>query len=93
MRSDVRFALIPTLSKATKPTVFASLDNLCRRIHRLRGEAPLQLEDHTLYLQGDGLEGRRADAFYTLAESGTRDRFLGWAWLDGASWRALQAAL
>ncbi len=93
MHHDVRFALIHTLTNATKPTLCSSLDSLCKRIHRARGEATLELQDFTLHLQGDGLEGRRAVAVYTLSDTGMRERFIGWAWLDGASWRALRAAL
>ena len=91
MPNDVRFALLPTLT--SKPITFPKLDQLCRRIHRERRGAPLQLKDQKVHLYGDGPEGRRMVGVYTLSDSSTPSGFLGWAWADGASWRALQAAL
>ena len=91
MPTDVRFALLQTLT--SKPIVFASLDQLCRRIHRDRRGGKLQLKDDKVHLDGRSTEGSRMVAVYTLSESGTPQGFLGWAWLNGASWRALQAAL
>ena len=91
MPNGVRFALLTSLT--SKPIAFAQLDQLCRRIHRDRRGAQLQLKDHKVHLDGDGPEGRRMVGVYTLSESSTPSGFLGWAWADGASWRALQAAL
>ena len=93
MHADVRFALIASLSPGLEPSTFTDLKGLCRRIHKLRGTAALQLKPYTLHLYGDPPEGRRAVAVYVLAEDSSSERFVGWAWLDGGDWRQLRSAL
>jgi hypothetical protein len=86
----VRFGLFPEIG-CTEPTrAFASAAELAGALQRRRGGRPIQLQDQRLVC------GRcEADvvAVYTLDEGGYRDAFLGFAYLAGAGWRALQAEL
>ena len=92
LQNGVRFALVEHLGRGGRPIVFRSLDALCRAIHRRRRGAPLQLADHKMHMGGKWGE-RRTVGVYTQSDTGQPISFIGWAWLDGASWRALQAAL
>lgn len=86
------FALLTSLPANDKPVGFQTIDALAARIHMMRRGAPLSLSDVSLTFKGDRAS-RRAVAVYTQDESGSRDSFLGYAWVNGQSWRALSTAL
>jgi hypothetical protein len=86
------FALITSLPRTEKPTGFQTLDALAARIHKLRRGAALSHDDVNLTFKGQAA-ARRAVAVYTQDEGGTRDSFIGYAWLNGQSWSSLSAAL
>lgn len=87
----VRFALYPDIGGSARPMVFPSLDRLCRRIHRERDGAAIELLDAPLMLGGEAL----ADcvSIWTRDAAGMRDRFLGAAFAEGRDRQQLQAAL
>jgi hypothetical protein len=73
-----------------KPRAFDSAQALARAIHRRREGRAIEVKDAVLTR---GLAHLDAVGVYTLDEAGVRDRFLGFAYLAGAGWRALQAEL
>lgn len=90
MTPGVPYALFPCLGPLTRPWGYASLSALARRIHRDRGPDALQLRPVRVRF-------RDADRELTevLAEDqqAGRVRRIGFAWIAGRDWRALQAAL
>lgn len=86
------FALVPDARPGTKPTVYRSLDDLVRRIHRDRAGQALQLNDDRLFVRSEAAP-RKVVAVYGLDQVGGRTRFIGYAWLKGQGREALQAAL
>jgi hypothetical protein len=93
MPHAVRYALLPELSPTAKPVVFPDLDSLARRIHRDRDGQTLDLtEIEDLELQGRP-DATRGVAVWTLDAGNDRDRFLGFAWLDGGGLQLLQLGL
>lgn len=93
MAADARFALLTRLDPMTKPTVFTDVDALARRIQRDRGLQGLDMEDvEDLELAGRP-DPTPAVAVWTTDVDSRRDRFLGYAWLDGHGLEVLKAAL
>lgn len=86
------FALLDSHPASDKPRTFRTVDALAARIHQLRQDAALNLADFDLTFAGENAP-RRTVAVYTQDESGSRTGFIGYAWVNGRSWRALQAAL
>ncbi|MDP3853176.1 hypothetical protein [Phenylobacterium sp.] len=91
-RAAYDYALLANLHPLTKPMVFADLSALARRIHRDRQGQALQLRNDRVHLAFDG-SIRRVVAVYGEDQVGQRTRFIGYAWLNGRDWEALQAAL
>lgn len=88
--AEVRYALIaPTCAK---PFAFATLADLARSIHRRRDGRTIQLSDFPLRLAGrpSATPGVAILATDPIGETTTS---LGWAYLNGHGWKALQAAL
>lgn len=93
MADDVRFALIPSFEPTAKPAVFADLNALARKIQRERGAQALDMtEIEDLELAGRP-DAHRGVQIYTLDDGNGRDRFLGYAWLDGGGLETLKSAL
>lgn len=93
MPDDVRFALLPTFAPGMKPVVFPDLDALARKIQRDRGLAGLdmtEIEDLEFHGRPDAARGVQ---IWTTDASNSRDRFLGYAWLDGGGLEVLMSAL
>jgi len=92
MDQDIRFALVAKPTEPTcKPMKFDSLPSLARRIQRLRGSDSLQGFDAGVCVFGE--EQPRPGVSLFATDPGGRSRYLGWAFLNGRDWRALQAAL
>ena len=72
-----RFAILR--SPLDKPTVFADLKALARRVHRDRAGAAIQMVNATLYIPGEAT-GRSVAKIVTLCE-GAPHRDLGYAWV------------
>jgi hypothetical protein len=88
--ADVRFALIAEAQ--AKPFAFATLADLARSIHRRRGGRAIQLGDRPLHL---ACRARSTPGVAILATDpiGETTTSLGWAYLNGHGWKALEAAL
>ena len=85
MPDDVRFALLTKLDPLTKPVAFPDIDALARRIQRDRGLQGLDMEAvEDLELAGRP-EPTPAIKVWTTDVDARRDRFLGYAWIDGRS--------
>lgn len=86
----VRYALVPRMEpRGKKPFGYDSLAALARRIHRDRAGDALQLKPARLRFQDE-----IRDVVEILAEdAGGRVRRIGFAWIGGAHWRVLEAAL
>ncbi|MBJ7446820.1 MAG: hypothetical protein JHC81_04735 [Brevundimonas sp.] len=99
------FAILPRLDAVTKPIVFPDANALAAYIERSRGGQGLdmtEVEDlHFLWrAEGGGAdvdppaENRdRGVQVWTTMLDGSRDRCLGWAWLNGGGLEVLKAAL
>lgn len=99
------FALLPRLDAVTKPIVFTDAAALAGHIERARGGQGLdmtEIEDiHFLWRANGGGEGvdappedrDRGVQIWTTLIDGSRDRCLGWAWLNGGGLEVLTAAL
>ena len=88
--AESTLALLPALTPGAKPLVFDKLPQLARRIHAERGGDTLRLQPDRLSWRG---QARDVVAIYAENQTSSRVRFLGWAWIDGRDWRALEAAL
>ncbi len=88
--AEVRYALI--VEAHAKPFAFATLADLARSIHRRRAGRTIQLSDRPLHLAGrpSATPGVAILATDPIGETTTS---LGWAFLNGHGWKALQAAL
>jgi len=88
--AEVRYALIAEAH--AKPFAFATLADLARSIHRRRAGRAIQLSDRPLHLAGrtSPSPGVAITATDPIGETTTS---LGWAYLNGHGWKALQAAL
>lgn len=105
MTDGVRFAFITRLDAVTKPRVFPSIDALADHIEGMRFGQAIQVEEvEDLRFQWRSAAGRpepvepdaRPDIgvqIWTLMLDNSRDRALGFAWLDGGSIDRLQPAL
>lgn len=97
------FALLTRLDERTRPIVFPHLNALADRLERERHGQSLELvevEDlHFLWRAAGGAQGIDAPArdlgvqVWTRLLDGSRDRCLGWAWLNGDGLEVLQQAL
>jgi hypothetical protein len=97
------YALLKRLDERTRPTVFVNLAALAAHIERQRHGQSLELvevEDlHFLWRNaggGAGIDAPERDLgvqIWTRLLDGSRDRCLGWAWLNGAGLEVLQQAL
>jgi hypothetical protein len=87
---QIRYGLIEQIGCTRRTRAYAGLQDLARAVHRRRGEAALFLEDQRLVC---GHCEAKVVAVYTMDESGYRSGFLGFAYLEGAGWRTLQAEL
>jgi len=81
-----------------KPMAFHDISALARHLHRRRGQAGLQLQDAALQVSvsqgGWTFERVQGVSVWTLDPvTQDRDRYLGWAWVNGASRITLEAAL
>lgn len=97
------YALLTRLDERTRPIVFPTLQALADRLERERHGQQLELvevEDlHFLWRTAGG--ARDIDAperdlgvqVWTRLLDGSRDRCLGWAWLNGSGLEVLQQAL
>jgi hypothetical protein len=92
MSAGVDFAVHPHLGSGDKPKVFPSLAALCLWIHAQRGEAGLELQDRDLQVQGSAAPVRVVEVWLQDLGGG-RGRFLGYVWLKGCGWQALQISL
>ncbi|RZJ19095.1 MAG: hypothetical protein EON91_02560 [Brevundimonas sp.] len=93
MADTVRFALLPRLDATVKPVVFPDIHALARKIQRERGLQALDMtEIEDLELAGRP-DAHRGVQIYTLDDGNNRDRFLGYAWLDGGGLETLKSAL
>lgn len=90
---DVRFALVrePT-NPLAKPVAYQALGDLARAIHVDRAGAAIELQDAVPLRIRDWGEVLGV-AVWTLGEGGDRQRYIGWAWLDGGGRRQLEVAL
>lgn len=89
--AGVRYALLDAPTRMTqKPRAYDSAQALARAIHRRREGRAIQLKPAELVR---GLCKVAAIGVYTLDEAGALDRCLGFAYLAGGDWRALQAEL
>lgn len=88
-----RYAFAERLDDATKPRVFPHLKRLAEHIESRRYGQPLDLEEvENLEIPGrPGLY--RGVQVFTLDLANSRDRCLGWAWLNGHGREVLQPAL
>lgn len=104
MMSPAPFALLPRLDAVTRPIVFATLDALATRIERLRAGQALEcieIEDLHFLWRAEGGGGDvaaptvrdRGVQVWTLLLDGSRDRCIGFAWLNGGGMETLRAAL
>lgn len=84
----VRYALI-TADGAAKPFAFGDLADLAARIHRDRADDALQLTPVRIRCK----DGPRAAVQVMATDVGGRTRLIGYAWIAGRPWEALQAAL
>lgn len=84
----VRFALV-TAEAAAKPWAFASLAELALRIHRDRRADGLQLSPVHIRFR----DGPRHAVQVMAQDAGGRTRLIGYAWISGRPWEALQEAL
>ncbi len=93
MQRDVRFALVrePTNPHA-KPVAMATMASLARAIHTARRGAPIVLENARLFIRGWDEEVMGVSVT-TLTEGGDPDRYITWAWINGADRQVLQRAL
>ncbi len=97
------YALLTRLDERTRPTVFVTLAALAAHIERQRHGQSLELvevEDiHFLWRNaggGAGIDAPERDLgvqIWTRLLDGSRDRCLGWAWLNGSGLQVLQQAL
>lgn len=88
-----RFALLPRFDATVKPIVFPDLNSLARRIQRERGEQAIDLiEVGDLQFHGRP-DARTGVQVFTLDDTGGRDRFIGYAWLDNGGMETLRSAL
>lgn len=97
------YALLTRLDDRTRPIVFPHLQALADRIERERHGQQLELvevEDlHFLWRAAGGAKGIDAPErdlgvqVWTRLLDGSRDRCLGWAWLNGSGLEVLQQAL
>lgn len=88
MPSDLRYALLTDLS-TKRPWGFSTLAELARRVHRDRAGDALQLRPAVIEFR----DGPRDVAEVLAEDAGGRVRRIGFAWLNGAHWRTLEAAL
>lgn len=99
------FAILPRLDATTKPIVFHDVDALAAHVERSRGGQGLEMTEiediHFLWRANGGGEGvdappenrDRGVQIWTTLIDGSRDRCLGWAWLNGSGLEVLTAAL
>lgn len=97
------YALLTRLDDRTRPIVFPNLQALAGRLERARHGQQLELvevEDlHFLWRTAGGAQGIDAPErdlgvqVWTRLLDGSRDRCLGWAWLNGSGLEVLQQAL
>ncbi len=85
---DAMFALV-TADAGDKPYVYGTLPDLARRIHRDRGRDGLQLRAVHVRFK----DGPRKAVQVMAMDAGGRTRLIGYAWISGRPWEALQAAL
>lgn len=90
---DVRFALVrgPT-NPLARPQPCVTLGELARAVDRDRKGAPIQCVDNTPLDVADWGE-LRGVGIWTLTPAGDHDRYIDWAWMNGAGLTALEAAL
>lgn len=93
MAADVRFALLTRLDPPAKPIVFPDINALARRIQRDRGLQGLDMEDVEDLELAARPEPTPAVKVWTTDVDGARDRFLGYAYVDGHDLEVLKAAL
>lgn len=86
--SGYRFALV-TADAHRKPAVFHDLAQLARRIHADRDGEALQLTPVRVRFR----DGPRHAVQVMAHDAGGRARLIGYAWISGKPWEALQAAL
>lgn len=84
-----RFALIGP-DPARRPTGYATRQALALGVHRRRGDDALILSPERIRFRDQVRDTVRIDA--ECPASGRR-RLIGHAWIGGADWRALEAAL
>lgn len=92
MPAGFDYALLPDARPNTKPFAFADLAALVRHIHRSRRGQALQLQNDRVMVKGEPA-ARQVVAVYAEDQTGSRTRFIGYAWLKGRSEAALRAAL
>ncbi len=68
---------------AMAPEKFATVEALAERLVRLARRDPLDCGGRDAFVSFPGDQTRRVVAVWTLMEGGSRNRFLGYAWLNG----------
>ena len=87
-----RFALLEAAGHGVKPKVYGDVASLARAIHRRRHGQALCLKPDRIMCR-DQVGPQPVVAIYGEDQVGNRTRFIGYAWIHGADWRLLQAAL
>lgn len=94
MPADARFALLTKLDPLTKPVVFPDIGALARRIQRDRGLQGLDMEPVEDLELAHRPDPTPAIKVWTTDAGDNRDRFLGYAYVDGGNdLEVLKAAL
>lgn len=104
MSAEIRFAFLARIDAVARPTVFQTLDRLAAHIEGQRFGQAIQLEEIAELRRRRAMATGQADAapdgrrdrgvqIWTLLLDGSRDRSLGFAWLDGQGRETLQGAL
>lgn len=93
LSSSLRYALVrDPEAPACAPVKFATLRSLAISLHQARRGEQISLTDADLQVTGEA-RPRRGVLVWTLDDAGEPRRCLGWAYLNGGGWTALQAAL